>query len=290
MPVIPDGPTLEVGAVTTRAELPPDGELALGPVRLPAGRGRVLEALAPEPAAPVAWLTDEPVPEPGRVWRELSQACACTGLVPFVAAAMERRENRDRPWGSGELDEPQDAALADDLDPGQLLRQQWEERWPVSGDSEELEWAEERTAPFGREFPGLAPFITERLDPARLAGALRRLRRPERIGLVPAARPADVLPAIGWIPANWTDWTMPVTAILRSWEDRFGARLVQVENGAITLLVERPPRDQAAAQRIAAELFLFADEIHLRRRWALTTVSEITPRLVDTPMWRCWWD
>jgi len=41
--------------------------------------------------------------------------------------------------------------------------------------------------------------------------------------------------------------------MLRSWEDRFGARLIDVGFADLRLLVERPPRTLEAAQRLAAE-------------------------------------
>jgi hypothetical protein len=293
---------LEVCAVM---ELPEDGALRLGLVRLPAGQRRALnrpadkriQVLPPRADTPVAWLTDEPVSDPGRVWSELSEATAGTALVPFLAVAMrDRRGKWARPWDSGEFCDPEDVALIDGLDPAEILRWRWGYQLPVSQppvsaeDDEEIQLAKAETAPFAMEFPGLAPAIDEPLDPARLAEALGTLHRPLRIGLAPAARPADVLPAIGWAPANWTDGSLPAAAVLRSWEGRFGARLLQVEKGAISLLVERPPRDEQAAQRIAAELWAFCDECHLRNRFALTTVSEIAGSLPNTPIWRFWWD
>lgn len=48
--------------------LPEDGELQLGPVRLPAGR-RVTPYERDEP---VAWVTRRTVPDPGLVWSALS--------------------------------------------------------------------------------------------------------------------------------------------------------------------------------------------------------------------------
>jgi hypothetical protein len=84
---------------------------------------------------------------------------------------------------------------------------------------------------------------------------------PARIGLVPAARPADVLALIGWEGAsNWYRTALPIAAVLRSWEDRFGARLLEVGFAEISLLVSRPPHDVDAARRIAAEHFVFCDE------------------------------
>ncbi len=52
-----------------------------------------------------------------------------------------------------------------------------------------------------------------------------------------------------------------IAAVLRTWEDRFGARLLNVGPGAeIRLLVQRPPATRQAAQRVAAEHYAFADE------------------------------
>ena len=48
--------------------------------------------------------------------------------------------------------------------------------------------------------------------------------------------------------------------MLRSWEDRFGARLLQVGFDEIRLLAERPPRTLQAALHVAAEHCAFGDE------------------------------
>ena len=75
-----------------------------------------------------------------------------------------------------------------------------------------------------------------------------------RIGLVAADRPADVLLVIGWAGlVNCGESLLELTAVLRSWEDRFGARLIDVGYADLRLLVERPPRTLQAAQHIAAE-------------------------------------
>src|SRR5215469_17486737 len=53
-----------------------------------------------------------------------------------------------------------------------------------------------------------------------------------------------------------------LAAVLRSWEDRFGVRLLEVGFADIRLLVSRPPQTLEAAQPIAAEHFAFADGAH----------------------------
>jgi Domain of unknown function (DUF4253) len=74
--------------------------------------------------------------------------------------------------------------------------------------------------------------------------------------------------------------------VLRSWEDRFGARLLEVGFDDIRLLVSRPPQTLEAAQPIAAEHFAFADDAHK----GLHHVGWIARALVNNPFWDFWWD
>lgn len=91
-------------------------------------------------------------------------------------------------------------------------------------------------APFSPRFPGLAPAGRQALTAGEIDRALRKLR-PARIGLAAAGRPADVLPLIGWEGnANWRGGALPVASVLRSWEDRFGARLLRIGFAQISLI------------------------------------------------------
>jgi hypothetical protein len=100
-------------------------------------------------------------------------------------------------------------------------------------------------APFSLQFPGLAPAGGTPLSPQQLDQALGSLPAA-RIGLVRAARPADVLPLIGWTPSDQSD-ALPVAAVVHSWEDRFGARLLTVGFAQISLLTSKPPRSTGHA-------------------------------------------
>jgi hypothetical protein len=145
-------------------------------------------------------------------------------------------------------------------------------------------------APFSKQFPGLAPAADVPLSKDQLAAALGSLPAA-RIGLVRASRPADVLPMLGWSgAANRMDTALPIAAVLRSWEDRFGAQLLEVGFAEIRLLVERPPRSYDAAQRLAAEQFAFCDECSLGDQVGLNEVGTICDGLVNAPMWGFWWD
>jgi hypothetical protein len=269
--------------------LPEDGELQLGSVALPAG-GRIFSRARSEP---VAWATAAEVPDAGLVWAAVSQSHEQTGLVPFLLAGLNNATAR--PWDSGELGGRADISELDHMDAASVLEGLWDgkthvglkEDWGPDEDPETVALIKRLIRPFSRQFPGLAPASEEQLDPAAVANVLAALS-PARIGLVPAARPADVLPLIGWFASDQFTNALPVAAVLRSWEDRFGATLLEVGFDKIRLLVRRPPRTAETARPIAAEQYAFSDERH--HAPSDDDIAGITAGLVDAPIWTFWWD
>lgn len=140
--------------------------------------------------------------------------------------------------------------------------------------------------PDAADFPGLAPAIDEDIDPLRLEIALRPVASPDR----PSPRGSSSGRAHqarlgrhhqqGWEPAQ-------LSAVLRSWEDRFGARLLEVGFADIRLVVSRPPRTLDEALPIAAEHVAFCSEC---ARMGLRHVRELAQTLVGNPFWDFWWD
>jgi hypothetical protein len=142
--------------------------------------------------------------------------------------------------------------------------------------------------PYVGGFPGLAPAIDEDIDPRRLKVALGQYLPPARIGLVPAARPADVITRLGWLGVtNWGWKPARASAVLRSWEDRFGARLLEVGFDDLRLVVTRPPRTLDEALPIAAEHITFCNDC---ARMGLRHVRGVARTLVGNPFWDFWWD
>jgi hypothetical protein len=261
--------------------LPGDGPAQIGPVPLPAGR-RVVAGYGS--GQPVAWATSEPVPDAGLVWQALSDLHRETGLIPVLMAGLD--DAARRPWDYGEFDDPADIAQLDRMDAAVVLASSWDGVLPVDEADEDPVPAQQR-APFGRRFPGLAPAAECQLTAAELRDVLAA-RPASRLALVPANRPADVLPLLGWngVTNRWGEAT-PVAAVLRSWEARFGARLLQVGYADIQVLAERPPRDLSAAQRVAAEHLALCDECGGD---GLVSVGQISERLLESPVWSFWWD
>jgi hypothetical protein len=299
------------------SRLPEDGTARIGRVSLPAGR-RIAG-----PRGPVAWVTDGPVEGPGLIWSALSQAGAATGLVPFQAATLEDEGTRaqeaeslalsdgagfesdyadyepddddedyddeggGRPWDTGVFDDPGDITGLGDIDTASFQAASWEHRAPSEEDmAEDDEWRQ-MIAPFSPRFPGLAPAEDQSLPAHEIDQALLRLR-PARIGLAVAGRPADVLPLIGWFGnTNWAPSVLQVASVLRSWEDRFGARLLRIGFAQISLLATRPPCDLESAQLLAAEHYAFCSECG---GLGLNDISSITRYLMASPVWTFWWD
>lgn len=263
--------------------LPADGEVRLGSVLLPEGK-----QISGWTADPLLWATSEPVPGAGGVWLALRDMQEQTGLVPILLAYLNE-DAQDRPWDSGELDGGCGLPDVDRLDPAGVLASSWADSLdPEDGSPEQAR----RVAPFSLRFPGLAPGREELLSPAELAEAVGSLA-PARMGLVPAARPADVLALVGFNgTANRYGTPAPLAAVLRSWEQRFGAALLEVGFDHIRLLVQRPPRTLPAAQAAAAEIWAMCDEFWEieESRPALRNVSDIADYLVGAPFWSMWLD
>ena len=259
--------------------LPEDGELRVGAVVLPAGRRVVPEHPVHGPSDPVAWVTTEPVADAGLAWSALSDAHQQTGLVPVLLTGSERDEQfffRGQP----------DLTALDDLDAAEVLAGLWDRGMP-SDDEEDSDYLAAIRGPFSSEFPGLAPGEDTKLSMAQLHEVLRSLPAAP-IGLVLTTRPADVLATVGWTTTDQFQTPLPIAAVLRSWEARFGAKLLSVGPGAqIRLLVERPPSTTQAAQAVAAEHFAFCDECAGQ---GLRDIPKITASLVNAPTWTFWWD
>lgn len=273
--------------------LPEDGPSVIGPVAIPAGTR--LYTVDDEKLA--AWVTLEPMPDAGLAWLALSAAHAQTGLIPVLLQPdlPERRQPGQGPdFGFFHYADP---ALLAGMSTFDVLAAEWD----AGRDTADVRRAR-NVAPYGDRFPGLAPAEHVALPPDKLRQAVSALPAAH-LGLVSASRPADVPAVVGWSVFG-TDFNPPdpqsfdfylpgarslvIGTVLRSWEERFGARLLRIGGDAILqVLAERPPQTLELATRLAAELYAFADEID---HGAACTVASIAARLVGAPIWTFWWD
>ncbi|NHA68184.1 DUF4253 domain-containing protein [Phycicoccus flavus] len=117
-------------------------------------------------------------------------------------------------------------------------------------------------------------------------GVLTLPEGPCRLLLVPVTRPADGPAAVGWMgPANHDLEGAEVSAVLRSWEDRFGAVLVGL--GWDTLLVALPRAlDEQDVPGVAAEHHAVCPDVVEQ---GVGTLEAYLPE-VRRPLWAFWWD
>ncbi|HTU75061.1 MAG TPA: DUF4253 domain-containing protein [Trebonia sp.] len=272
--------------------LPADGPVEIGGVSLPAGARKY----SVDDRQIVAWVTNDPVPDAGARWLSLSAARAESGLVPVLLQAdpPALRAPGGEPFFGFFHRAP--VALMDQMPAASVLAAAWDEKVMLSGPADDG-----AQAPFGRLFPGLAPAQRAATSPdalRRVAGALP----PAYLGLVPAGRPADVPAAVGWsvFGSDFSgpdplspDFCLPgarslkIGAVLRSWEERYGARLLRLGADAILqVLAERPPRTTADAIALAAEHYAFANEAG---GVPADSVEAIAARLTNATVWTFWW-
>jgi hypothetical protein len=76
-----------------------------------------------------------------------------------------------------------------------------------------------------------------------------------RLMIVPCNRPADCIALIGGLAVEVDG--AEISAVIRSWEERFGAVLVAVEPSLATLAITAPPRAPGQALAAAVEQLAF---------------------------------
>jgi hypothetical protein len=162
------------------------------------------------------------------------------------------------------------------------------------GPADEFASAESNDDEGDREWPGLAPAQPLTADPDIRAAevAAHLVESGDLIGpraaLVHARRSADIPAAIGWCGAyNHESDVARLCAVLRSWEDRFGVRLLALSYDRLTVSVAAPPRTLAEAEAIAVEHYAFSPDTIAQDGNTLRTYAET---LITTPAWTFVWD
>lgn len=301
-------PTL---TVTDMATLPnPLPRLAADPsgrsLGLELPPGRLIDATNDGPwHEPLLWHAEYAAS--AGAWTALGSPAGRAGLLP-VLIDVGGAQGGPEEW---EL-MPGEMSYPGDHDPEEVLARFWEEYAADElGDAEDHPGKEavvevfgeprphdETVAPFGPTWPGLAPAAASfTADPdaraAEIAGAVLDdgswFKEP-RLALVPARRSADIPAAIGWTgPLNYENDTARLCSVLRSWEDRFGIRVLALTFDQLVLSVAAPPTTREEAEAVAAEHFAFCpDNITQGHHEALREYAE--QEVLGQRIWSFWWD
>ncbi|MFF0227984.1 DUF4253 domain-containing protein [Streptomyces sp. NPDC004629] len=263
-------------------------------LRLPPGR--LIDATDDGPwREPLLWHADKSA-SPGS-WAALGTPASRVGLLPVLVDLGGPQGGPER-WQLS----PADTSYPGDHDAEDVLAECWE---AMGDDGEEDGFDPELArllAPFGADWPGLASAGSLTVEPgvcaARVADLLSGADAGDRshagfkdphLALVPARRSADIPAAIGWTgPVNHENDVARLCAVLRSWEDRFGIRVVALGFDTLVVSVAAPPAARAEAEALAAEHFAFCpDNLTQNGRDNLADYAET---LISERTWSFWWD
>lgn len=256
------------------------------PAGLPSGR------FEPRGSTEV-WFSDELPDDVEELWADLLRQAAVTGLQPHLC----RPERRGRPMDPGAADAVDlEVVLAADFAEYRRRRLSW---WSDPGPAEPSDdtpedvepWPHDPGPPF-ESWPGLAPAAPDGgAGPTPEEAAARTVADllytgPDAgslvLALVPARRCADVPAVLGWT----ADPPMPLMgALLRSWEERFGARVVATYGAELLVSVARPPLapDRLALEHVLSTANNIVDD-------PPTPFPEYARGLLGRTEWRFWWD
>ena len=261
-PVLPTDDTTPVPEDTDpppQLGLPADGPATVGGVDLPAGR--VLLGSDQR----LAWITDETVPGTASVWKTLYDARSATGLYPVVLLD----DGLERGW---------EAEVFFANQPFELDKLVLDEVMQHAADS----YLDEP-----RPYDGLAPGSSGVADEAAADAAASGI--PDgRILLVEAPRGGDALSFMGWTGNATYDTAEAIAVVIRSWEDRFGARVVAVGPTTVVLTIANPPATPDEAAALSKELVLIDPDLE-QADTAPVTVVALGEALIGQHLWTLWW-
>lgn len=233
------------------------------------------------PTRPAYWLSDEPAG--AGLWSRFRAEHHRSGLWPLLM------DDSTQPWSAGQV-APEQVADIDTYRPSAFMSEVWADWAEPQGDEGEEDYDFEDLAPFRRECPGLAPPGELMEDPDVVAdwyaGILDDGSMP--LGLAAVGRGADALAVMGWQGAvNHNKWTAPLSAVVRSWEERFGVRVVRIGFDTLDVSVAAPPVTTDHALRVAAEHWAFCPDNITQGPGALAGYAQ---SIRGRNSWSFWWD
>ncbi|MFC8700375.1 DUF4253 domain-containing protein [Streptomyces parvus] len=248
---------------------------------------------------PLLWYADGPGAP--RDWPDLRAAGRRLGLLPVLVTGGSRDQ-----WPEDWDLCPDDTSYPGDHDAEEVLAEYWadhvdhaEDADDEPGDGTAADGLDEDSPRPGSSWPGLAPVPAREAaeDPDTVAAGLAGVVAAAddslggaRIALVPARRSADIPAAIGWSgPVNHENDVARLCAVLRSWEDRFDARVVVLGFDTMIVSVGRPPATIEEARALAAEHYAFCpDNIDQAPPHDLDAYAE--KAVLNQEAWSFWWD
>ncbi|MCW2923732.1 MAG: hypothetical protein JWM98_1136, partial [Thermoleophilia bacterium] len=248
---------------------------ALADVVLPPGRRRGRRAAA-------LWAADAPTPASPAAWRALASAFEHTGLWPVLLD--------DAAPGDGWVDQLAPSPPAPPVEVGAVAAhlaaavRAWSEELTPDLPSTDPDYHRELVALLATDAAAGRPASATGRRPDAIAHASAALDAAH-LGVVACTRPAQVLERIAWPGARDALDPALLTAVLASWEGRYGALVLGLSADVVTFAVTRPPATIEEAREAAAEQLAACPA--LTDDW--DGFDAHAAALVDAPAWRLRW-
>jgi hypothetical protein len=241
---------------------------------------------------PVYWASDRPLPDAPEHWARLRALHDHTGLWPLLLEYPD------------DALQPRDLAEVDAFDPETLLVQKWRAfvrlREEVAANPPSMAEVpagvvipEDPGPPFA-SWPGLAIPGHSARDPDVVAHRMvarevvaDMVTAQAHIGLIPATRSADIPALMGWQGSTNQIGASRLSAVLRSWQERFGVQVVGFGHATLYICVAAPPTSREHAEHVALEHFLTCPDNVYQVAW---TFPSYVNRVLNADLWRFWWD
>jgi hypothetical protein len=259
---------------------------ALPSVPLPPGEILTQQSIGPDARtpSPLCWISDEP--PSSQLLALLRTDHSRSGLWPLLLCDENEVYGQRCTVG---ITTPEPLEHIDRWRAADVMARIWEGLCAADNELGPA-YGTDVLAPFDQTCPAAAPAGNLLADPDILANQqMRRFNDAEaRLGLVPVQRGADVLTAVGWSgAANHVSRTAGLSAILRSWEDRFGARVLRLGPDRLDVSVAAPPHEPDHAVAVAAEHWTFCPDRVMQESGSISAhANEIRGRRT----WSFWWD
>jgi Domain of unknown function (DUF4253) len=105
--------------------------------------------------------------------------------------------------------------------------------------------------------------------------------------IIPTTNSWEVPAYLGW--GNWNACPPPTyhVAVLKSWNQRFGAELVGINADTLNIRISRPPTDRKTALDLARQQYLYCPDLIDQGVGNLSALAAI---LMSGDWWYFWWD
>lgn len=162
----------------------------------------------------------------------------------------------------------------------------------LSGDIDPQTWFGQRIARDPEYYtPPRGPWPEDVKPPTTIMGHLDiRTGKPRKevlVGMIPVAESWKVPCVLKF--GGWNECPFPQehAAVLKRWNEKYGADVTTVAGDILEMRVKRPPTSRAEALVLAKEQFVYCSDIVLQ---GTETIDALAANLLNSPAWFFWWD